>query len=230
MMHRWTPETIRFRADAALWHDFDGEIARRIAPRIPPGGRVCDAGCGLGYAALALAEAGFAVTAVDRDMEALSHLREQAALRQLSLDIRAADLYSFRPDKSFDAMLFFIFGDTEKLLLSAREQCRGRLFLLRRQPGHRFSDKGRPSPRRNAQSTARELGALGIPYEKECFRMDMGQPFRCPEDARRFARLHGREDTDLSDCLIQSGRKDFPLFWPAPCELVLFTVETHHLF
>lgn len=230
MMYNWTPDAIRFRADAAAFANFDAAIAEKILPRLTPGCRICDAGCGLGYASLALAEAGMNVTAIDRDEAALAHLRAEAEKRRLCLHIEQGDAYALRPETPFDAMLFSIFGQTQKLLSAAKEQCRGTLFLVRKNwSGHRFTGHSSTLPRRNAESCETELRALGIPFEKECFTLDMGQPFRCREDARHFARLFtGEEPTEqeLNRRLQPTGREDFPLYWPAPGELVLFAVET----
>lgn len=230
MMYQWTPEAIAFRADAAQYNNFDAAIAQKLLPRLSPGERICDAGCGLGYGSLFLAEAGFAVTAIDRDGAAVEHLHREADRRGLGLDIRREDAYAHRPERPYDAMLFSIFGDTEKLLTAAKEQCRGRLFLVRKDwERHRFAENAPTLSRRNAASTRRELQALGLPFAEERFSLDMGQPFRALADAERFFKLFGGEAIPadaICDRLCPTGRADFPWYLPAPGELVLFTVET----
>lgn len=233
MMYQWSPEAIAFRADAAQYNNFDAAIAQKLLPHLPPGARICDAGCGLGYGSLFLAEAGFAVTAVDRDETAVAHLRREAKQRELDLDIRCEDAYAHRPEIPYDAMLFSIFGETDKLLAAAKEQCRGTLFLVRKDwDRHRFADNAPTLSRRNAASTRRELTALGLPFAEETFSLDMGQPFRGLSDAGRFFKLFSGEAMDeeaLQQKLIVTGRPDFPWYLPAPGELALFILETKHL-
>lgn len=56
------------------------------------GGRVLDLACGRGRHALLMASAGFAVTAIDRDADALAFLRETASLLHLPMTIEHVDL------------------------------------------------------------------------------------------------------------------------------------------
>ncbi len=58
---------------------------------VPPGERICDVGCGEGRDALALAERGYRVTAVDISEVAINKCRELAAQRGVSIDCRVGD-------------------------------------------------------------------------------------------------------------------------------------------
>ena len=59
---------------------------------LPASGRVLDVACGTGRHALMLAAAGFAVTAVDRDVAALERLRGHALRLELDVRVEAMDL------------------------------------------------------------------------------------------------------------------------------------------
>lgn len=59
---------------------------------LPRGGRTLDVACGAGRHALLLSAAGFDVTAIDRDGDALDRLRTHAARLELSLRAEAIDL------------------------------------------------------------------------------------------------------------------------------------------
>ncbi len=71
---------------------------------LPDTGRVLDLACGKGRHALLLAAAGFAVTAVDRDADALDRLRAQALRLELDVRVQVVDLEA--PDVEFGADRF----------------------------------------------------------------------------------------------------------------------------
>ena len=71
---------------------------------LPDAGRVLDVACGKGRHALLLAAAGFAVTAVDRDADALDRLRAQALRLELDVRVEVVDLEA--PDVEFGADRF----------------------------------------------------------------------------------------------------------------------------
>ena len=58
MSFAWTPERVRFMANADAHTDYYQKLARWLAPWLPKNGHVCDAGCGLGSLSLALCARG----------------------------------------------------------------------------------------------------------------------------------------------------------------------------
>lgn len=67
-------------------------------------GHVLDYGCGLGNLALAAAERGCSVVAIDASRAAIDHLRGEAAKRSLAVRAIRADLRGYRLEESFDAV------------------------------------------------------------------------------------------------------------------------------
>ena len=51
-MSRWTPDIVRFMADAAERGTYFRDLAGLARGLVPRGGRVLDAGCGMGQLAL----------------------------------------------------------------------------------------------------------------------------------------------------------------------------------
>ena len=82
------------------------------ADRIFPGSRVLDLACGTGRHAIAAAQLGAEVVAVDRDLDSLTAARAFAGKAGLRVDWREADLEEGWPDwGTFDAVLLFNYLD-----------------------------------------------------------------------------------------------------------------------
>ena len=234
-MYIWSPDAIRFRVDAAEYTKYDDVIAAQILPYLSAGAHVCDAGCGLGYSSLALARHCARVTAVDTSAEALAVLRGNMERDKIqNIDIVQGDLFSIRPRRRYDAMLFCFFGRLEETLYAAKTQCAGTVFMVKKNwPNHRFTPGEVPIKRFTYQQTLLELDALGIPYRADTFPIEMGQPFRSVEDAALFFSIY-RQKNDAQEVvpekvkrLLCAGRSaEFPYFLPSRKTLGLVAVET----
>lgn len=91
------------------------------ADLLPRGGKVLDVACGRGRHALLLASAGFEVTAIDRDAEAVAFLRASAQRLRLTLTAGIVDLETDPPpDLSRDAYeAVFVFNYLHRPLMPA---------------------------------------------------------------------------------------------------------------
>lgn len=87
--------------DYAL-NPFERAALPHLAAR--PGAAVLDFGCGLGNLAVALAEAGCAVTALDASPHAVRDLAERAKRAGLSIQAELADAETHVPDRRYDAI------------------------------------------------------------------------------------------------------------------------------
>ena len=104
----------------------------------------------------------------------------------------------------------------------ARGQCRGTVFVFKKHYAtHRFSVGSHPTGHESFRAAADWLAERGIPFEAAELELEMGQPLRSTEEARRFFRLYSRDEdksviTDefLRGRLIETGRTDFPLYLP----------------
>ena len=197
-MYQWTKDSIRFRIDAAEITKFDDTIIAQIVPDIPQNAHVCDAGCGLGYTSLALARHCARVTAVDTSREALAILRDNIAVTKITnIDVVEGDLFTMRPTQPYDAMVFCFFGRVEETLRAAKAQCRGTVYLIKKNwLNHRFTPGALPLGRFTFQQTLQELDLLGVPYRARTVPIEMGQPFRSLEDAVRFFELYRQQEDE----------------------------------
>ena len=234
-MFEWNADKVRFMEDAAAWGDFHARLAAELAPYLPRDGHVCDAGCGTGHLALALAPYVKRVTAVDISDQALALLAENSRKRGIAnIDIRCGDIARLPPEQPYDAMVFCFFGHIEEILAISAAQCRGTVLAVMRNDGcHRFS-AARLAIRRGGYPRGKaELMARGIHFHAAERELPMGQPFRTLDDARRFFQLYQPPDdttpvTDdfLRQRLTATGREDFPLYLPQSRRFGLLRWET----
>ncbi|MEA4914729.1 MAG: methyltransferase [Christensenella sp.] len=233
-MYHWSPDSIRFRIDAAEQTKYDDAIIARILPHFPRTAHVCDAGCGLGYTSIALARHCARVSAVDTSLEALSVLRKNITASQIkNIDVVEGDLFSMRPAQPYDAMLFCFFGRVEETLRAAQAQCSGTVFMVKKNwQNHRFTPGEMPLKRFTFQQTLLELDALRIPYRAETCSIEMGQPFRSLEDALLFFETYRQQDDDedispdkVKRLLCTSDSDEFPYFLPASRTLGIVAVD-----
>jgi 2-polyprenyl-3-methyl-5-hydroxy-6-metoxy-1,4-benzoquinol methylase len=83
------------------------EVVQALSARLPAGGEVLDVGCGTGQHAVALASAGFRVTAVDYSSAMLDRARAHAIERGIEVEFRTLDLNELSGfgDEAFDGAL-----------------------------------------------------------------------------------------------------------------------------
>lgn len=106
---------------------------------------VCDAGCGIGELSLALKPYCRHVTAVDADALAIKTLKAHLIEGVIAI---CGDVEALTPKEPYDAMVFCLFGRTEDTLRIAKKQCRGKIFLVKRDYSHHRFQRGKGEPRR----------------------------------------------------------------------------------
>lgn len=227
---QWTDESVAFLRDAAAMNRYYETIARKIAPRLPQNAHVCDAGCGIGALCLALKPYCRHVTAVDADALAIKTLEAHLIEGVTAI---CGDVETLTPKEPYDAMVFCLFGRMEDALRIAKKQCRGRIFLVKRDYlHHRFSAEKVSLGEYTAGSTEAVLHEKGIPYTVERFTAEFGQPFRSIEAAEHFFALYNRSESEalskdeIRARLTVGPSAEFPCYLPHEKALRLFTVET----
>lgn len=214
-MFKWTQESIAYMDDACRRTDFHRKLAAELQPYLRETDCVCDAGCGLGYLSLSLAPYVGAVTAVERDSQALAVLEREVKARGIA-NVTAVqdDVLAYRPDTRFDAMVFCFFGSIEEILAAAARCCRGTvLAVVRNDARHRFSGKSRGPGRHSYDTACRILTEKGISFTTRTASFVFDQPFRSLEAARRFFELYGGSE-DWRARLVETGDPEFP--WRLP--------------
>ena len=235
-MFRWTDDMIRYMADAGRQTDFHRRLTAELLPYLSPQDRVCDAGCGLGFLSLALAPHVRHITAEERDAAALAVLERELAARHIeNVTPLCADVFTHRPDRPYDAMVFCFFGSMDEMLSVARSQCRGTVIAVKRDHrDHRFTVTKQTLEESHGVAAAEaRLAELNIPYElkRTAYRFD--QPFRDWEEARLFFETYRRRDdasliTDgfLREKLEPTGDAAFPWHIPVVRRAGIFVFQT----
>lgn len=218
-MFNWTPDAVRFMADACRRTDFYDKLTDLLLPYLMPADRICDVGCGLGYLSLALSPHAAHVTAAERDPLALSVLRDELSVRRISnVTPLCTDVLAYTPPEKFDTMVFCFFGSMEEIVQTASRQCRGTvLAVVRDDTCHRFSGAPRQPGRHSFAQACSVLDSRGMPYAARRGALDFPQPFRNLEDACAFLALYGggaSTENDLRTRLVSTGDPDFP--WQLP--------------
>ncbi len=226
----WTPDTVRFRRDAAQYGTYHKTLAAHLAAYLPSDAHVCDAGCGLGDLSRTLAPYCKRVTAIDSSALALAVLREGAPE---NVEIREGDIFTLSPAERYDAMVFCFFAAMDDALLLAKKHCRGKVILVKRGwTQHRFSPQNE-SVRRDACAEASQyLRTRGIPFLREELTLDMGQPLRSKADAVRFFEAYGNETVTFSDIEVRLVKTDdaaFPYYLPQEKPLGIFIFDAKEI-
>lgn len=132
-MFCWTDDMISFMQDAANFGSYQQELADWICGALPAVRHVCDAGCGLGFLSVRLAERFETVTAADISGQALANLHRMAAEKNVSnLEILETDMMTFTPEAPYDAMVFCLFGGCGKFCAWQSAAARGKSWWSKR--------------------------------------------------------------------------------------------------
>lgn len=227
----WYSDMIRFMADASEYGTYYEQLVQKMLPWLSKDAHICDAGSGLGYLSLALAPYASRVTAVEKHPDAAAVLAENCRRRKITNVIsRCGSIDETLPAEQYDAMVFCFFGGIRQILKTAKEQCRGEVFVFTRNyTRHRFSAGSHTSGMEGYPEFCALLEQLGIPAHRETFSLEFGQPLQNLDDARRFFDLYSKDadkslltEDFLRSKLVQTGREDFPLYLPQRKQLAFF--------
>lgn len=226
----WTEESIAFLRDAAAINRYYETIAERIAPQLPENAHICDAGLRhrraepCSEAVLPSCHGGGRGCAGHQNAESPPDRGRHRALRRYGdacarEALRRDGVLSLWPHAGRAA--------------HCKKQCRGRIFLVKRDYSHHRFSAGKVSlGEYTAGSTENVLREKGIPYTVERFTAEFGQPFRSLEAAERFFALYNRSKSEVLSKdeirarLTAGPSEKFPYYLPHEKALCLFTVET----
>ena len=234
-MYHWTPDMIRFMADASAYGDYHRRLAEMIRPCFRTEQHLCDAGCGLGDLSLELAPYFEKVTAIDIKPQPIAILRRHRTERGINnIEALEGDVRLLPPLQPYDGMVFCFFGRSEEILEIARLQCSGTVVVIKKNyDTHRFSVGNYPTGPDGYSRMQTLLTNRQIPFECRTASLEFGQPFRCFEDIRAFYSCYSRDQDPslLTDAFFRSrvtetGRDDFPLYMPHKRQIGLICFQS----
>lgn len=219
----WEKDMISFMRSASEYGDYNRQLTGKMQPWLTEGMHICDAGSGLGYLSLALSPHVRQVTAVELNPNAAAVLSDNCrALGITNIISRCGAITEAFPEIPYDAMVFCFFGRRREILKLAKKQCRGDIFVFTRNyDRHRFSAGSHRSGFEGYPEFSEDLAQLGIPFHKETFTLEFGQPFRSLEEAHRFFLLYSKDQNKnvlteefIQGQLTETRREDFPFYMP----------------
>ena len=222
----WTDESIRWMRDAANESRYYQTIAQQIAAYLPPSARVFDAGGGLGDLARWLSYQVEHVTVMERDPKAVAAVR---ALCPQNVTAMLGDVFTYLPDRQFDALVLCFFGKANEILPLARELSGGKTFVIQSvESGRGFSLEPQTKHAETIADAERALCAEGVAYTKISFEVEHGQPLRSLEDAVAFfSHYSGRAVTreEIEPRLTKRDNAEFPLYAPQKRTLAMLQFD-----
>ena len=219
----WEPDMVSFMRNASEYSDYNRQLTAKMLPWLGADMHVCDAGSGLGYLSLALAPFVRTVTAVERNPDAAAVLADNCQVLGIAnVTSRCGAIADTVPETPYDAMVFCFFGRRREILKLAKQQCRGEIFVFTRNyDRHRFSAGSHRSGFEGYPEFCDDLARLGVPFHRETFTLEFGQPFRSLEEAHRFFQLYSKDPSKdvlteefVRSQLEETGREDFPFYMP----------------
>ena len=185
----WSPQTLAWYKSAAAYGDYHAKLAGLLAPALDGCETVCDLGCGPGLLSLALLQHIPAITAFDRDPDALAILGQLGADRP-GLHIRQGDAMHLAPQDSWDGLILSFFGQisVEDHLHYFMAHCNKRLIcIVNTAVKSSFSSTGVSALKKEyADQVGAFLTGRGIPFVRMDAALEFGQPLEDLADARRF--------------------------------------------
>ncbi|MCQ2418384.1 MAG: class I SAM-dependent methyltransferase [Clostridia bacterium] len=233
-MFCWNEDMLRFMTDASEHTDYYRALTELLSPYLPKNGHICDAGCGMGYLSEQLAAAVKQVTAVDISESAIAQLQLRLSVspRENLLPI-CADITKLTPKAPYDAMVFCLFGSIQSILEIGRNQCRGKLLIVKKNYSmHRFSLGQNPLHCYRFCDAVEILDRLGLPYEAIETDLELGQPLRSLEDAVLFFRTYSKDahpeaitEEAILPRLWKTDDPDFPYYLPQNKKMGILIID-----
>lgn len=227
----WNEQSLRWFQNASEYTGYNRKLAKILLERSPCRGSLCDLGCGAGLIDFELAPHFGEISCVDISMQAVDSVRSRAA--KLGLKNISAVCMDARELSGQWETVIALFHGGEYSLAKYLSLASDRLIIATH--GESRGNFGPPGKRVHkcftAESVKSELDELGLCYSHDMHRLEYGQPFSSPADARAFVEAYstaatGAElDSYLEEKLVRTGDRRFPLYLPNLKSIGIFVIR-----
>ena len=225
MHYAWGDKTIGWLYDAAEYTGFYRNLAALLLPEIKLRGTLCDMGCGMALADMALADQISSITCVDVNGPALTFAQSEARRRGIgNIDFRLSD--GLAVEGRWDTVMALFHGRVDKICAAYLAKAGDRLICVTHGSGIRHAG----AFCENADEAAAWLDAGGWTYTRTDGVLEFGQPHRSLEEAMEStAAFHKDWDRETLEANVrgkvqETGREDFPWYTPKTRSYGIFVI------
>jgi len=233
MHFTWDEKTIGWLLDAADYTGFYEKLAGMLLPYIRLRGTLCDMGCGMALADVALAREIGQITCVDVNDAVLSVAKREAARRGAeNLTFLHADGQMVQGQ--WDTVTAMFHGRVDAFCAPYLSKANDLLLFVT----HGADVNKGEGECANATEAAEWLDANGWRYVRQDAVLEFGQPHRSVEEAIESAGAFRREipadalKKRVMASIQPTERDDFPFYTPKPRSFAIFAIsraENAHL-
>jgi SAM-dependent methyltransferase len=233
MHFKWDEKTIGWLMEAADYTGFYEKLAGMLLQYIRVRGTLCDMGCGMALADVALAREIGQITCVDANEEVLTVAKREAARRGAE-NLTFLHTDGLTVQGKWDTVTAMFHGRVNEFCAPYLSKANDLLLFVTHGVG---VNKGEGECA-NATEAAAWLDAGGWRYERQDAVLEFGQPHRSVEEAIESTGAFRREipADELKKRVMASiqptGREDFPYYTPKPRSFAIFAIsraENEHL-
>ena len=225
MHYTWDDRTIGWLYDAAEYTGFYRNLAALLLPEIKQRGTLCDMGCGMALADMALSGDIGSITCVDVNRPALSFAQEEARRRGIgNIEFLLSD--GFAAEGRWDTVMALFHGCVDRICAPYLSKANDRLICVTHGAGIRHAG----AFCENAEEAAAWLDAGGWTYTRSDGVLEFGQPHRSMEEAMEStAAFHRDWDRAVLEAHVrgkaqETGRTDFPWYTPKTRSYGIFVI------
>lgn len=216
----WTEESILWYERASNAGNYHGKLTEAIKRHIREDESIIELGCGLGYEAELLSDAGFDILAYDKEKKVIDEARKRSG-KDIFLCSDVSDIRI-----KADVVLCINYGhiESDADLKAIKDHALKRvIYVISRHSGHNQDTR----PDRTDLITG-ILEKEGMRFSKEELCLDFSQPLGSEEEARSFIRWTylGKNQNQYLGFLEKTYDNDYPYVFRNRKNLVLFDIET----
>lgn len=227
----WNEQSACWFQSASEYTGYDRKLAGLLREELPPGGSLCDLGCGAALIDFELAGYLKEITCVDISPQAIAQVEKQIRRRGAD-NIRAVCADADTLEGTWDTILALFHGGAE--VFSRYVRLAGERMILASHGslhGH-FGPEGRRAEKSfDVQGVRAHLDELGVRYHLARVALEHGQPLTDLEDARAFVTAYalpmeeGKLDAYLRKNLQATEDARYPYYLPKRREIGLFFIR-----